>query len=84
MNKDLKIIQNKCNKLLIERKEIMLVQFNKTKRTMKAIINEKLLNIINIRDTIMFYKNRIKTYKEFIKQLKDLNTYKENANNGNS
>eukprot|EP00102_Acyrthosiphon_pisum_P015061 XP_008185449.1 PREDICTED: uncharacterized protein PF11_0213-like isoform X2 [Acyrthosiphon pisum] len=77
----LKTIQNRHNKLLTKRKEIIMDEFKKKKSIAEAIVKKKSNYIIASRNVISSYENNIKTYKTFMLQFADINVSIENAIN---
>lgn len=79
---ELNSIENKRGYLLMKRKEILLDQFNRKRRSLETLIKNKSQCLVWTRNTVTSYENKKNVYKQFIIRLKDINVSIENANNG--
>lgn len=82
MYEKLKTIENRHNKLLINRKKTIMDEITKKKSIAETIVKKKSNHIIKSRNVISSYENNIKTYKNFILQIVDINVSIDNAING--
>lgn len=84
LHKQIEIIANKHEELLIQQKNITMDQYNRIRYDIEATVKEISQHFFNIREIISFLDHKIKIYNPLLIKLKDLNIFTENAKNGKS